>query len=383
VSSPRPHRFLVVFGTRPEAIKLAPVVHALRRCGGRADVRLCVTGQHRELIDPLLDYFDLQPDDDLEIMREDQTLPELTAALFTRLGAVLHRERPDWVIVQGDTTSAMVAAMSAFYQQIRVAHVEAGLRTGRKDQPFPEEINRVVVARVADVHFAPTPLARRNLLHEGISADAIHVTGNTSIDALHWVLARPDRPPLPINLPDDAQLVFVTLHRRESFGPTLEGMARAIRASARRAGPSVRFLCPVHPNPNVARAFGDIFDDVPTVSLTSPLDYRTTAHVLARCRFVVTDSGGLQEEAPSIGKPVLVLREVTERPEGVEAGTALLVGTDPAQIEASIMRLLTDEDAYRRMATAVSPYGDGHAAERIVNALLSASSPLSAASTRA
>ena len=381
--SSRPPRFLVVFGTRPEAIKLAPVVHALRRCSGRADVRICVTGQHRELIDPLLEYFDLPPDDDLEIMRADQTLAELTAALFTRLGDVLQREQPDWVVVQGDTTSAMVAAMSAFYRQIKVAHVEAGLRTGRKDQPFPEEINRVVVARVADLHFAPTPLARRNLLREGIDESTIYVTGNTSIDALHWVLARPDRPSLPIALPEESQLVFVTLHRRESFGPTLEGMARAIRACARRAGSSVHFLCPVHPNPNVARAFGDIFDDVPTVSLTEPLDYRTTAHVLARCRFVVTDSGGLQEEAPSIGKPVLVLREVTERPEGIDAGTALLVGTDPARIEASIMRLLTDEEAYRQMATAVSPYGDGHASERIIDALLSASSPLSAASTRA
>jgi UDP-N-acetylglucosamine 2-epimerase (non-hydrolysing) len=369
-ASAAPVRILCVFGTRPEAIKLAPVVHALRRCGDRVDIRLCMTGQHRDLIDPLLDYFDLRPHDDLNIMRENQPLSELTAALFSRLGAVLERDRPDWVIVQGDTTSAMVAAMSAFYQHIRVAHVEAGLRTGRKDQPFPEEINRVMVARVADLHFAPTPLARANLLREGIDEAAIHVTGNTAIDALHWVLAQADRPALPIALAADARLVFVTLHRRESFGPVMEGMARALRAAARQAGPGVQFLLPVHPNPNVARAFGDIFTDTPNVRLTAPLDYRTTAHVLARCHFVVTDSGGLQEEAPSLGKPVLVLRDVTERPEGVEAGTAMLVGTDPSRIEEWTTRLLNDDDAYRKMANAVSPYGDGHAAERIVGIVL-------------
>jgi UDP-N-acetylglucosamine 2-epimerase (non-hydrolysing) len=369
VSAPAPIRILCVFGTRPEAIKLAPVVHALRRCA-RASVRLCVTGQHRDLLDPLLEYFDLQPDVDLALMRENQTLPGLTAALFEKLGDVLAREQPDWVIVQGDTTSAMVAAMTAFYLQIRVGHVEAGLRTWRHDQPFPEEINRVMIGRVASLHFAPTPLARANLIREGVDGGTIHVTGNTSIDALQWVLARPDRPALPVQIDADIRLVFVTLHRRESFGPTLEGMARAIRASADRAGKRVHFLCPVHPNPNVAKGFGAIFHGAPNVSLTPPLDYRTTAHVLARCHFVVTDSGGLQEEAPSLGKPVLVLRDVTERPEGVDAGTAALVGTDPARIEAAIGELLEDEAAYRRMATAVSPYGDGHAAERIVDILL-------------
>ena len=372
MSVPAPVRILCVFGTRPEAIKLAPVVHALRQCGARASVRVCVTGQHRDLLDPLLEYFDMPADLHLAIMRENQTLPGLTAALFEKLGEAVAHEQPDWVIVQGDTTSAMVAAMTAFYLRIRVGHVEAGLRTWRTDQPFPEEINRVMIGRVANLHFAPTPLARANLIREGVDASAIHVTGNTSIDALHWVLARPDRPALPAPLPAETRLVFVTLHRRESFGPTLEGMARAIRASADRAGTSVHFLCPVHPNPNVAKAFGAIFDDAPNVSLTPPLDYRTTAHVLARCHFVVTDSGGLQEEAPSLGKPVLVLREVTERPEGVEAGTAALVGTDPARVESSIDELLENDDAYRRMATAVSPYGDGHAAERIVDLLLKA-----------
>jgi UDP-N-acetylglucosamine 2-epimerase (non-hydrolysing) len=370
--SQSPANVLCVIGTRPEAIKLAPVVRAIRAEAGHFRVRLCVTAQHRDLLDPLLQSFDLRPDHDLNLMRTGQSLPELTAALFGALGPVLAQERPDWVLIQGDTTSALVAAMTACYAGARVAHVEAGLRTGRIDQPFPEELNRLLIARIADLHFAPTERARANLLAEGIDEARVFVTGNTSIDALQWTLARTPQVRGDLVARPDTRVVFVTLHRRESFGAPLERMCDAVATLAGLAGPGTRFVCTVHPNPNVSEPMRRVLGAVPNVVLIDPLDYPATVALLARCAFVMTDSGGLQEEAPALGKPVLVLRDTTERPEGVEAGVARLVGRESVAIVDAAMTLLQDPAAYARMARMVSPYGDGHAAERIARALLSA-----------
>ena len=348
---------------------MAPVVAALE-AARRATVRLCTTAQHRDLLDPLLDLFGLQPHHDLDLMRPGQTLHELTARLFAGLGEVMAADRPDWVLVQGDTTSAMVAAISAFYAGARVGHIEAGLRTGSLAEPFPEEMNRSVIGRVATLHFAPTERAAANLIREGVAPTSIVVTGNTAIDALHWAVAQP--PPAGLsNVPDDdARLVFVTLHRRESFGAPLAGMCDAIRQVAIAQGPHTRFVCPVHPNPNVGPVMRAALGDLANVVLTPPLDYRTTVHLLSRCHFVVTDSGGIQEEAPGLGKPVLVLRNTTERPEGVDAGVARLVGTNRDAIVRAVTGLLEDRAVYEQMARAVNPYGDGQAAGRIVATLL-------------
>jgi len=368
-ASPGKTRILCVFGTRPEVIKMAPVIRALAHATPPLTVSLCATAQHRDLLDPLLDLFALTPHHDLDLMRPGQTLHELTGLLFQRLGSVMAAERPDWVLVQGDTTSAMVGAMCGFYAGAKVGHIEAGLRTGDMAEPFPEEMNRSVIGRVATKHFAPTARAQANLLAEGIDPAKVIITGNTAIDALHWALEQP-RPASPLFRRDPAQrMVFVTLHRRESFGATLAGMCEALRQVALAQGPRVRFICPVHPNPNVGPTMRQMLGELPNVQLTPPLDYLTTVHLLADCYMVVTDSGGIQEEAPGLGKPVLVLRNTTERPEGVDAGVALLVGTDGSHIVSTMETLLSDEAAYRRMATAVSPYGDGHAAERIVAAL--------------
>jgi UDP-N-acetylglucosamine 2-epimerase (non-hydrolysing) len=374
MTTPRPGRkVLCVFGTRPEVIKMAPVVRALAASAHPFDVRLCATAQHRDLLDPLLTLFGLTPNHDLDLMRPGQTLHELTGLLFQRLGHVMSVERPDWVLVQGDTTTAMVGALCGFYAGARVGHVEAGLRTGSLAEPFPEEMNRSVIGRVASLHFAPTERARANLLAEGVDPGSILVTGNTAIDALQWALSQPLPTSLPVSLADGQRLIFVTLHRRESFGAPLAGMCEALRDVALAHGPGVRFVCPVHPNPHVGPVMRELLGDLPNVQLTAPLDYLTTVHLLARCYMVVTDSGGIQEEAPGLGKPVLVLRNTTERPEGVEAGVALLVGTDRERIVGALTSLLDDDEAYWRMATAVSPYGDGQAAGRIVAALAAGS----------
>lgn len=365
--TPRP-TVLCIAGTRPEVIKMAPVVQRLQQPDSPLAVTLCITAQHRGLTDDVLRVFGLVPDVDLDLMRPGQTLPELTSALFLRLGDLFAKTRPDWVLVQGDTTSAMVGAMSAFYARIKVGHVEAGLRTGNLAEPFPEEMNRAVIGRVSDLHFAPTERARANLVAEAIPPARILVTGNTAIDALRWAVGRPQPAEAPAIDPD-VPTILVTLHRRESFGEPMAGMCRAIRDVAETHRDRVRFICPVHPNPNVGPVMRQILGDLPNVTLTAPLDYLSTVHTLARCRFVVTDSGGIQEEAPSLGKPVLVLRNTTERPEGVDAGTARLVGTDRQAVFDAITTLLTDEPAYVRMANAVSPYGDGTAADRIVRAL--------------
>ena len=370
---------LSIFGTRPEAVKMAPVVLELKRTAG-VDAKVCVTAQHREMLDQVLDIFQISPDIDLDLMVPDQSLAEITAAIFTRLDPVLSTQKPDWILVQGDTTTVMATALLAYYHQIKVGHVEAGLRTGDKWQPFPEEINRRVAGVVADLHFAPTEWSRQNLLNEGVPDSSIRVTGNPVIDALHFVADRPVTPEidalydqigLPKN-PDEAdpRLILVTAHRRENFGQPLENICTALRRLAEIYGPKLRIVYAVHLNPNVKEPVYRNLQGIPNITLLPPLNYQPMVHLMKRATIVLTDSGGLQEEAPGLGVPVLVMREVTERPEGVQAGTVKLVGTDTETILRETRNLLDNQHAYKKMAKAVNPYGDGHAAERIVQALL-------------
>jgi len=376
-----PLNILSIFGTRPEAIKMAPVVHALEAAPGMKSI-VCVSAQHREMLDQVLNLFQIQPQVDLDLMRPDQSLAELTASIFTHLDPVLKRYRPDWILIQGDTTTVMASALLAYYHRIRVGHVEAGLRTGDKWQPFPEEINRRVASTVADLHFAPTAWARQNLLNEGIAPESILVTGNTVIDALQFTARQPPTPEVlalfervgilhPASQPaGDQRLVLITAHRRENFGRPLENICHAIRRLAEAYSDTVRFVYPVHLNPNVQEPVYRILSDIPNVSLLPPLDYLPWVNLLKSATLLLTDSGGLQEEAPGFGIPVLVMRAVTERPEGVEAGTLRLVGTDEETIYSEARRLLDDPQAYAQMAKAVNPYGDGRAAGRIVQAIL-------------
>ena len=365
-------KVLSVFGTRPEAIKMAPVVKELEKHADRIISKVCVTAQHRQMLDQVLGLFGIVPDYDLDIMQENQTLSQVTAAVFERLDPIIVAEEPDWVLVQGDTTTVMAASLVAFYHQVRVGHVEAGLRTGNKWQPFPEEINRKVAGVVADLHFAPTARARDNLLREGVHADKIHVTGNPVIDALLMVADMPYDPGQGslADMPWDKRIILVTAHRRENFGQPLENICAALREIAHRHNGDVHIVYPVHLNPNVQEPVYRLLKGVPNISLLPPLDYLPLVHLMKRAYLVLTDSGGIQEEAPGLGKPVLVLREVTERPEAVEAGTVRVVGADREQIVAEAIRLLEDDAAYEEMSRAVNPYGDGHAAERIVAALL-------------
>lgn len=361
-------KLLFVFGTRPEAIKMAPVIHAVQKHPDRLQARVCVTAQHRQMLDQVLTLFGITPDHDLHVMESNQTPTHVAAAVLQRLEPVLRAEQPDWVLVQGDTTSAAAAALAAFYARSKVAHVEAGLRTRDRWQPFPEEINRRVVSAIAELHLAPTTRSRENLLREGIDADRVLVTGNTVVDALRWVAARgagdaPDVPP-------GADLVLMTAHRRENFGAPIENICRAVAEVARARNGRVHFLYPVHPNPQVREPAHRLLGHVPGVTLTAPLEYGALVGALKRARVVLTDSGGLQEEAPGLGVPVLVLREVTERPEAVDAGTARIVGTDPERIVRELTRLLDDAQEHRKMARATNPFGDGQASERIVAALL-------------
>lgn len=367
----RPRRVLSVFGTRPEAVKMAPVVERLRHAPG-VEARVCVTAQHRQMLDQVLGLFGITPDFDLNVMEQDQALAPLTTAIFRGLDPVLERFQPDWVLVQGDTTTVLATALLAYYRHIRVGHVEAGLRTGDKWQPFPEEINRRVAGVLADLHFAPTERARANLLREGVPPHRIVVTGNPVIDALRAVAARPYDPasgPLA-GVPFDRRIILVTAHRRENFGAPLERIFTALRRLAELYRDDVYFVYPVHLNPNVREPAQRMLGDVPNIALLDPLDYLPMVYLLNRATLVLTDSGGLQEEGPALGKPVLVMRQVTERPEAIEAGTARLVGTEADRIEAEVRRLLDDPQAYATMAHAVNPFGDGHAAKRIVEALL-------------
>lgn len=360
-------KVMTVFGTRPEAIKMAPVIKALRERPAWFSVSVVVTGQHREMLDQVLDLFGIIPDDDLEIMTTEQTLTEVTVRALQGLEEVLARERPDCVLVQGDTTTAMAAALASFYHRVPVGHVEAGLRTNDPYQPFPEEINRRLISTVATWHFAPTSVARDNLLRENVPATRIWVTGNTVIDALQQVAREDYAFPEPQLREMDWgrwRALAVTAHRRENWGEPLRRICQALRQIV-EARPDVLVVFPVHLNPVVQRTVHEMLDGLDRVILTEPLPYGSMANLLHRSYLVLTDSGGLQEEAPSLGRPVLVLREVTERPEGVAAGTLKVVGTEPQTIVRETLRLLDDQDAYQRMARAVNPYGDGKAAERI------------------
>ncbi len=352
-------RVLIAVGTRPEAIKLAPVVAALR-AEPWADVRVLATGQHRELLDEVLAFFGIRADIDLDVMSPDQTLADLSRRLLPAIDAVLTDQEPGMVVAQGDTTSALMTALASFHRGIPFAHVEAGLRTGDRREPFPEECNRVLIAQVADLHFAPTEAARTNLLAEQVDADAIEVVGNTGIDALLWTAQR--------DLPDDfanlrRPLVLVTAHRSESFGAPLAEICEAVGeiASAR----DVDFLWPVHPNPRVREPVEAALGSLDNVRLVAPLDYPHFVAAMRAAALILTDSGGVQEEAPSLGKPVLVLRDKTERGEGIASGNALLVGLDRARIVKQTLRLLDDRAAYEAMAHQANPYGDGQSAPRI------------------
>jgi UDP-N-acetylglucosamine 2-epimerase (non-hydrolysing) len=368
-------KVLFIFGTRPEAIKLAPVILELRQ-RPQFEVRVSVTAQHREMLDQVLETFSIRPDHDLGIMRPGQDLFEVTARCVTELRPVLEEERPDWVLIQGDTTTVFAAALAAFYLDISVGHVEAGLRTFDKRRPFPEEINRRLTTQLADLHFAPTETARRNLLNEGIADEAISVTGNTVIDALFFIREkyRPSWPPVPSLRPTAAgkRVVLVTGHRRESFGAGFERICEALRQVAAR--PDVEIVYPVHLNPNVQGPVYRVLGGLPNVQLIEPVSYVPFVGLMERSYLILTDSGGIQEEGPSLGKPVLVMREVTERPEAVEAGTVRLVGSDVAAIRDGVFHLLDEPDEYQRMSRAHSPYGDGKAARRIADRLLAADS---------
>jgi UDP-N-acetylglucosamine 2-epimerase (non-hydrolysing) len=368
-------RVLSVFGTRPEAVKMAPVVQALNAVP-EVESRVCVTAQHRQMLDQVLDLFEIKPDYDLNLMRPNQSLAGLTAEVMENLDPVLADEHPDWVLVQGDTTTVMTAALAAFYRGIRVGHVEAGLRTGDKRQPFPEEINRRIAGTIADLHFAPTELSRQNLLREGVDDRYIRVTGNTDIDALSMILKLP-APAQVVNWLKEWQitegknrLVLVTAHRRENFGQPIEEVCAALKTLAQDYAGKLHIVYPVHLNPNIQEPVFRILGEVANIHLLEPLDYLPLVHFMKAATIVLTDSGGIQEEATGLGKPTLVLREKTERPEGVDAGVLKLVGTDQKLIVSATHRLLDNEDEYAKMAHAANPFGDGHAAERIVKALL-------------
>jgi len=357
----------VVFGTRPEAIKLAPLVRELK---GRehTSVQVVTTGQHRELLKQALDVFAIQPDIDFGIMLPEQTLSGITSRLLPALDRLITEDRPDVLIVQGDTTSAFVSALAAFYHRVPVAHVEAGLRTDNPADPFPEEINRRLTSVVSDFHFAPTTRARERLLAEGIAPGRVWVTGNTVVDALHYIRGTDAFRGTPSPVERSGRLLLVTLHRRESWGPALEQMCRAIRRVVERHD-DVHVAFPVHLNPAVRDCVVRVLDGVDRVSLLAPLDYLTFLVLMDASWLVLTDSGGVQEEAPVLGKPVLVLRETTERPEAVESGVARLVGTSESAITEAVEGLLRDPASRDRMARAVSPFGDGDASRRIADIL--------------
>ena len=369
-------RILTVFGTRPEGIKLFPLLHALDR-DERFESRVCVSAQHRAMLDQVLAIAEIEPDHDLDLMRSDQSLDALTAGLLAGLGRVMDEERPDRVVVQGDTATAMTAAIAAYYRKIPVAHVEAGLRSGDIHHPWPEEVNRKVIGAIAALHFAPTATAAEALRRENVAAGTIHVTGNTVIDALHWITGRiAKQPELALGLAQlerrfaGKRIIGVTTHRRENFGDGMEAIAEAIRRLAARS--DLAMIFPVHLNPNVRSVMGERLAGLDNVALVEPLDYPHFARLLDISTLMLTDSGGVQEEAPALGKPVLVMRETTERPEGIAAGTARLVGTDADRIVAETERLLDDETAYAAMARAHNPFGDGRSAARIADLLAGA-----------
>jgi UDP-N-acetylglucosamine 2-epimerase (non-hydrolysing) len=367
-------KILFVFGTRPEAIKLCPLIQRLRSQPDAFEVRVCVTAQHRDMLDQVLEAFGVRPDFDLDLMQPGQTLCGITARILGGIETVLNSERPHLVVVQGDTNTTFAAALGAFYRGVPVAHIEAGLRTGDLRQPFPEEMNRVLTSRIAEFHFAPTRGAEAALLHEGVAPERIFVTGNTGIDAVLWVRYALEQGELHAPawpwLDPARRLVLVTCHRRENFGPGFDRAMRALALVAER--PDVQVVYPVHRNPNVLGPAHSQLSGHANIVLLDPLPYVAFVDLMRRCWMIITDSGGIQEEAPSLGKPVLVLREKTERPEAVEAGTVKLVGTDERQIVAEAARLLDDEREYTRMTRVHNPYGDGRACERIAQVLATA-----------
>ena len=368
-------RIMTVFGTRPEAIKLSPVIQQLEK-DPRFKSIVVVTAQHREMLDQVLDLFKINPNRDLDLMRDNQDLASLTASIFIHLDPVLEEFKPDWLLVQGDTTTAMAATLAAYYRRIKVGHVEAGLRTGDKWQPFPEEINRRVASVTADLHFAPTEWARNNLLREGIADDLIKVTGNTIIDALSQITAFP----VPKEIEDilekkgilsgKKQLIVVTAHRRENFGIPIKNICSALQSLADRYREKIEIIYPVHLNPNVNEPVREMLKNIPNITLLPPLEYLSLVHLLKHAYLILTDSGGIQEEATGLGIPCLVLRKITERPEGVDAGVLKLVGIDTDTILDEAAHLLDDQSAYQAMAHTANPYGDGNAAIKIVKRLL-------------
>ena len=367
-------RILIIFGTRPEAIKLFPLIHVLRAMP-QVDVRVCVTAQHRGMLDQVLQIAGIVPDIDLDLMRPGQTLDELTARLLTEIGGVIDREKPDRVVVQGDTATAMAGALAAYYRKVHVAHVEAGLRSHDIYAPWPEEVNRKIVGSIADLHFAPTETAAAALRAENVPLERIFVTGNTVIDALHATDARLQAEPAMAAYIDGVaapfatrKLIVVTTHRRENFGGGMEAIARAVNAIAERQDVAVIF--PVHPNPQVREPMQALLAARANVAIIDPLDYPQFVRLLSLAHIVLTDSGGVQEEAPAFGKPVLVMRDTTERPEGVVAGTAKLVGTDEKRILTELAILLGDPAAYAAMSRAHNPFGDGKASGRIARIMV-------------
>jgi UDP-N-acetylglucosamine 2-epimerase (non-hydrolysing) len=369
-------KILIIFGTRPEAIKLAPVILELRKYQ-EVQTQVCVTAQHRQMLDQVLSLFDVGPDRDLDIMSPDQTLADITARVVSRIDDILKEDRPDVVLVQGDTTTVMAASLAAFYNKVPVGHVEAGLRSHNLYSPFPEEMNRRITSMATLYHFAPTSRAREALLDEGISVDRIHVTGNTVIDALQFIVNKP----IPISVAElignhnigtsgcGKKMILVTAHRRENHGERFESICRGLRALAER-NVDIVIVYPVHMNPNVRETVFHILRGHERIILIDPVEYDAMAHLMNFSTIILTDSGGVQEEAPSLGKPVLVMRTETERPEGIDAGTAKLIGPFEDRIIEETERLLFDDAAYREMAVATSPYGDGTAAKRIANILL-------------
>ncbi len=378
---------MLVFGTRPEAIKMAPLVKEFQKYPQEFETIVCVTGQHRQMLDQVLEIFDIRPDYDLNIMKQGQDLYDVTARVLTGMRDVLKEAQPDVVLVHGDTTTSTAAALAAFYQQIPVGHVEAGLRTHNIYSPWPEEMNRQITGRIATFNFAPTPLSRENLTAEGVSPDKITVTGNTVIDALYWVVDKIKNDKglrdeltnalaaagyLTSRLDSGRRLVLITGHRRENFGDGFLSMCRAIKALTEKY-PDVDFVYPMHLNPNVRKpiheVFGENLNGLGNMHFIEPLEYLSFVYLMEKSTIVLTDSGGIQEEAPGLGKPVLVMRDTTERPEALAAGTVKLVGTDFDKIVGEVSALIDNPEHYRQMSQAVNPYGDGLACERIVNTL--------------
>jgi len=366
-------KVMTVIGTRPEAIKMAPVIKSLMNYPEEVESVVCITAQHREMLDQALQIFGIVPDYDLNLMNPNQSLSLLTANILTALDKVITSEKPDWVLVQGDTTTAMVASLVAYYHRIKLGHVEAGLRTKDKFQPFPEEINRRIADILADAYFAPTQNSLKNLLKEGIRSESIVVTGNTVIDALMMISQRVSDQPLDSWISTSIEnrlLILVTVHRRESFGKPLEDICKALVRIACNYQDKIQIVYPVHLNPNVRKTVYEILDGIPNITLIEPVDYEKLVGLMSKAYLILTDSGGIQEEAPSLHKPVLVLRDVTERPEAIEAGGAKLIGTDADRIYSETVRLIDDPESYYHMSNAINPYGDGQASQRIVQFLL-------------